>query len=105
MNRFQFLKTCGIALGAGVLTAKPIQLGNPAPQAPAQRYRPGAQQGQILVSQGKDTAWTHHTHFGSEYEVVQVRQEAEGVFADLRFQGRHDIRLRLEGNGRNWKVL
>jgi len=101
MDRFQFLKACGLTLGAGYLAAKPIRLGESEASTPS--FRPGPQ-GQILASKGS-AQWTPHANFGPDYEVLRVRQEKEGVFADLRFQGRHTIRLCLDANGRDWKAL
>ncbi len=106
MDRFQFLKTCGIALGVGVLTSKPLLANDPATPEPAvtnQRFRPGTK-GQILVSRGPAEAWTQHAAFGPDFEVLSIRQERNETIARLRFQGQHDIRLQLSANGQNWLV-
>ncbi|WP_005035782.1 hypothetical protein [Holophaga foetida] len=102
MDRFQLLKACGLSLGAGLLAAKPVLPSDS--KEPLPRFRPGAD-GQILTSPSEGKSWTRHASFGPDYEVLRVRQEREGVFADLKFQGRHDIRLRLDANGRDWKAL
>jgi hypothetical protein len=106
MERFQFLKTFGIALGVGVLTSKPLVAGSlpvTEPATPTPRFRPGAR-GQILASSGQG-GWVHHAGFGPDFEVVSIHQERGATMAQLRFRNLHDFHLQLDLNGKDWKVL
>lgn len=103
MDRLQFLKAFGLTLGGGVLLKRNL-LAAPLPAAAeaTERFKPGPE-GRILVNRPGTSTWDVHAQFGPDYEVLAVRQEREGTFADLRFQG-HPIRLGLDAGRQHWTV-
>jgi hypothetical protein len=107
MERMQFLKAFGATLGGSALLkpqAMARALSECAPATtPSARFRPGPR-GQILVATAANGAWSVHTDFGPEFEVLGVRQAAVDTYAELRFQGMPPFSLQLDATGRHWKV-
>ncbi len=104
MDRMKFLQTLGITLGSGALLKQGLMGAAPADgQASAPRFRP-ASGGRIQVSRDGGRTWGLHAGFSEGHEVLQVRQEARGTYADLCFQGVHTFQLQLDASGKHWTV-
>ena len=97
LNRRDFLKTAGLALGAAVFSpllsaAGPLPADihsdlNATPAAASQvRYR-GTPDGKVLKSDDGGSSWRTLTNFGPQYAVDDVWLSGDGLFARLRFAG------------------
>lgn len=108
MDRSKFLKTLTAVLGAGPLmswaggSTAPWNRGTGA-TLPWPRFRPGPE-GRILVCGAEGQPWTVHVSYGPEFEVLGIREEPGATVAQLRYQGRHAIRLQLDANGQHWNA-
>lgn len=99
MDRLTFLRACGAALGAVALSRHGLAQTPPVKAAP--RYKAGVY-GQILFDPEGQGVWAVHADFGPAYEVMRIREEQEGIFADVCFEYRQDFVLKLDARGKHW---
>jgi hypothetical protein len=106
MQRRDFLKLSGVALGAMLLQpgffdrvgAAPIET-----QARGLRFR--GSRGEILHSTDAGKTWQLHTRLGPDYEILDLFTDYAGrVYAQVGFQG-FIFHLSLSENGKQWVTV
>lgn len=102
MDRQTFLRACGAAVGAVALGRHGFAQ---APRVKARaRYKAGTY-GQILADLEGQGVWAVHADFGPTYEVMRIREEQDGTYADVCFEYRQDFVLKLNAKGTHWVAV
>ena len=106
MQRREFLKLSGAALGSTALLTGLFQLVSTLPvqaQSRGKNYRGYRNDGDILVSEDAGETWQIHTRLGSEYSIDDLFVDsADQLYARVGFRQYHfDLFLAKDGQ---WKT-
>lgn len=107
MQRREFLKLSGAALGSTLLLTGLFRLTSALPveaRSRGRHFRGYRNDGDIFVSEDAGETWQLHTRLGSEYSVDDLFVDSEDqMYARVGFMQYH-FQLFLSKDGKQWKT-